>query len=266
MNLIVRTVAVLLSITALVCSANADQLDDLDMSVVFLVATPNASRSNVGTGLLLVDGNTPFLVTAEHVARDLSSESLAVIRAKDGTALKIKFSNLIGSSKVPKWRYHETADLAILMLTPDANLIPKLASRFLSIAVLRAEQAAPSRSITLTVLGFPLALGVEGKFSPISRETKPASDLLMTARADTKKPALFFVTQDPSIGGFSGAPVFDMGLPYSSGNASLVIRSRTMQIVGIVHGTMSDDTGGKLGLVTPAHLLLELFSSAKEAK
>ncbi len=141
----------------------------------------------------------------------------------------------------------------------------QMASRFTPIKLLRGEESAPPRFLTLTVLGFPLALGVSGKFSPISRETKAASDLLTTNRGDTKKPALFFVTQDPSIGGFSGAPVFDTGLPYST-EGNMVLRSKTLQVVGIVHGTLSDDTGGKLGAVTPAYLLLELLQGGSERK
>jgi len=125
----------------------------------------------------------------------------------------------------------------------------------LPLDMLDATANAPLRAITITVLGFPLALGVQGSFSPISRETKAASGLLEIPRADTKKPASFFITQDPSIGGFSGAPVLDTGLPYRSEQAALFIDMRPMKIVGIVHGTLSDDTGGKLGAVTPAHLL-----------
>jgi hypothetical protein len=259
-------VAVLIAVAAVAVTAGAGQLDDLGNSVVFLVATPSAPQSKTGTGVFLVDGDTPFLATAEHVAKDLSAGSLAVIRAKDGTALQIPFSKLIGTAASPTWRYHDAADLAILMLEPEASLIPQLSSRFLPVTLLRAEQSAPPRPLTLTVLGFPLALGVSGKFSPISRETKAASDLLVTKRADTKKPALFFITQDPSIGGFSGAPVFDTGLPYSSDEAAMVLRAKTLQVVGIVHGTLSDDTGGKLGAITPAHLLLELLHNVRGGK
>jgi hypothetical protein len=266
MRNVVRTVAVLIAVTAVAVTASASQLDDLGNSVVFLVATPNAPQSDIGTGVLLVDGDAPFLATAEHVARGLSTKSLAVIRAKDGTGLQIPFSKLIGKAASPKWRYHDEADLAILMLEPEASLIPQLISRFLPVTLLRAEQSAPPRPLTLTVLGFPLALGVSGMFSPISRETKPASDLLVTKRADTKKPALFFITQDPSIGGFSGAPVFDTGLPYSSDEAGMVLRPKILQLVGIVHGTLSDNTGGKLGAVTPAHLLLELLHNVRSRK
>jgi hypothetical protein len=266
MRQVVLALAVLIAVVAVAVTAGTGQLDDLGNSVVFLVAIINTPQTKFGTGVFLVDGNTPFLATAEHVARHLSARSLAVIRAKDGTALQIPFSKLIGTAASPAWRYHDAADLAILMLEPEASLIPQLSARFLPVALLRSEQSAPPRHLTLTVVGFPLALGVSGKFSPISRETKPASDLLITKRGDTKRPALFFITQDPSIGGFSGAPVFDTGLPYSSDDAAIVLRGKTLQVVGIIHGTLSDDTGGKLGAVTPAHLLRDLVHKAMGSK
>jgi len=236
-------------------------LDDLGRSVVFLLATPNSAQSEFGTGFLVVHNDVPMLATAAHVARTLSAQSLAVIRAKDGTALQVSIRKLAGTNAMPKWRFHSTADLAILILQPEPALPPQLSKRFLSSELLRSEQTAPPRPLTLTVLGFPLALGTVGKFSPISRETKAASDLLTMDRFDTKKPALFFITQDPSIGGFSGAPIFDTGLPYSSDEAALVITSRKSEIVGVVHGTMSDRTGGKLGAITPAYLLLNLIQN-----
>ena len=266
MRYTVCTIAVLMAVAAFAPVTIADQIEDLGNSVVFLLATPDAKLSDIGSGVLLTNNNVPFLATAEHVARKLSDSSLAVIRAKDGSALKIPFSKIIGASAGLSWRYHSSADLAILKLTPSADIMPQLTKRFLPTTILRSQESAPPRYLTLTVVGFPLALGVSGKFSPISRETKSASDLLITKRGDTEKPALFFITQDPSTGGFSGAPVFDTGLPYSSDKAALVVRSKMLQLVGIVHGTLSDKTGGKLGAITPAHLLLELFRKETRSK
>lgn len=238
--------------------AYADRLEELSKSLVFLLATPSAEKSDIGTGFLIAQDEVPVLATAEHVARKLNRDSLAVIRGADGDGLAIALHKLTGASAGASWHYHPTADLAVVCLNPVPEVKPSLQRRFLPVDILRNEASAPSRAITLTVFGFPLALGISGKFSPISRETKPASGLLLTARGDTKARATFFVTQDPSVGGFSGAPVLDTGLPYSSDQAAIVVDQRPLQIVGIVHGTISDDSGGKLGTITPAHLLREL--------
>lgn len=242
----------------------ADRLEGVAGSMVFLVGPPSpAGESKIGSGFLVLHGEVPMLVTAEHVARSMTLGAVAVVRRADGNALRMSLPDLIGSTAAPAWRFHSTADLAVLCLSPVTAIRPHLERRFIWSDMIRAETSAPPRSMPVTVFGFPLALGTTGKFSPISRETKAASALLEYRRADTNAPATFFVTQDPSIGGFSGAPVFDTGLPYSTEQHGIVIESRPLQIVGVVHGTIFDATGGKLGLITPGHLLLELLRTCK---
>lgn len=240
----------------------SSRLDGAAQSMVFLLGPPKRIDGGqveraFGSGFFIVRGGDLLLATAEHVARGLQAGALAVIRGPDGKALKLDLQKLAGLNL---WGYHPTADLALVCLSRSEASLSGLQGRFLPVSVIRGEASAPARSITLTVLGFPLAFGVEGEFSPISRDTRPASAFLTTARADTKRPAVFFVTQDPSVGGFSGAPVFDTGLPYSTAEDAIRIDGRPMQIVGVAHGTASDNTGGKLGLITPGHLLLELLS------
>jgi hypothetical protein len=109
-----------------------------------------------------------------------------------------------------------------------------------------------------------LALGVTGSFSPISRETKPASGFLVLPRFDTKLPETFLLTQEPSIGGFSGAPIIDTGLPrLGEGNAAIKISDAPLGLVGTIHGTLSDPTGGKMGAVVPTYYLWELLTDVE---
>jgi hypothetical protein len=242
----------------------SSRLDGASKSMVFLAGPPKIGedgqvRRPTGSGFFIINGAALLLVTAEHVARGLTGGALAVIQGPDGKGLEISLDRLAGARS--SWRYHQTADLAVLCISTAQASNPILKGRFLPVNMIRSEASAPSRAITLTVFGFPLALGITGEFSPISRETRPASGLITTNRGDTKTPAVFFVTQDPSIGGFSGAPVFDTGLPYSTSDAAIQIDGRPIQIVGVAHGTVPDDTGGKLGLITPAHLLAELLST-----
>ena len=73
----------------------------------------------------------------------------------------------------------------------------------------------------------------------------------------------FFITQDLSIGGFSGAPVFDTRLPYSSENVGLFVQvGSEPRIVGLVHGTLSENTGGKLGATVPSFVILQVLEQA----
>jgi Trypsin-like peptidase domain len=244
--------------------ASADRLEEVAGSMVFLIGPPSpAGQSDIGSGFFVVHGGVPTLVTAEHVARKMTVGATAVIRGPDGNALRMAVHELTGSAGAPTWRPHPAADLAVLCLSPVSAIRPHLERRFIWSNTILTEASAPPRSMTVTVFGFPMALGVAGKFSPISRETKAASGLLEYRRGDKQAQATFFVTQDPTIGGFSGAPVFDTGLPYSTAQEGIRIENRPLQIVGVVHATVSDATGGKLGLITPGHLLLELLPMCK---
>jgi hypothetical protein len=134
--------------------------------------------------------------------------------------------------------------------------------------LISSEANAPSRDRPLTTLGFPLMLGVAEHFSPISRESKPSSGLITLPRFDTHTPATFFLLADSSIAGFSGAPLFLTAAPYAMPNGAMVFpetggpTSTPIRCVGIVHGTLSDDTGGKLAAVTPSAYILETIDKA----
>lgn len=78
------------------------------------------------------------------------------------------------------------------------------------------------------------------------------------SRADTKTLSDFFCLENPSVGGYSGCPVFDLG--YSTNGVMQITKERTW-CHGIMHGTMSDNTGGKIAMVTPAFYLRDLIES-----
>jgi hypothetical protein len=70
----------------------------------------------------------------------------------------------------------------------------------------------------------------------------------------------FYLLDSPSIGGYSDAPVFYTPGTYMKGNA--LIASKRITCVGIVHGTISDKTGGKMAAIHPAALILETLEKA----
>ena len=70
----------------------------------------------------------------------------------------------------------------------------------------------------------------------------PSSGLLRLPRFDNRKIGAFFLLDKPSIGGFSRGPVFEFLGALSSGGG-LTIGGR-FACVGLVHGTISDETGG----------------------
>jgi hypothetical protein len=246
--------------------ANAAWLDDLSSTVAFL-SNKDKNKIDIGTGFFIYEDKNLFLVTADHVSKLLSNKSDITVRTDGDKPFSFKFSDIITITKPEKelpWIRHDKADIAILPLSND--LVSKLSvlnNHFLSVSYVYGGKDSVARDITLTVLGFPLALGVGEYFSPISRETKPASGFLVLKRSDTKQPSTFFITQDPSIGGYSGAPVFDLRMPrYIQGKGVVLKHHKDKpRVVGIVHGTIPDKTGGKLGVVTPSFYLKELVDS-----
>ena len=219
------------------------------------------TKKILGTGFLVSDGDFLFLVTAQHVASQMSRDSLAVLRTSEDRPITFTLAKLSGASGKLSWVQHEKADVAVLLLHPGSEIMPHLKEHFLPKKMVSATLEAPPRERPLTTIGFPLGLGVQERFSPISRESKPASGLLTIPRFDTKQTSIFYLLDNPSIGGFSGAPIFEMPGAHSS-QGGLVIGGR-LACVGLIHGTISDDTGGKLGAVVPSAFIVETIDKAR---
>jgi len=216
-----------------------------------------------GTGFFVTpDGSTTILVTAEHVSTEIKSDFRIIARGESDTPLEMSSEQLAGTKDVD-WITHGKEDVAVTILHPNKDTLVKLAGRFMSRNQIASDSVAPSRDRPLTALGFPLALGAAGHFSPISRDSKPVSGLITLPRFDIQTPATFFLLGDPSIAGFSGAPVFLIAAPYTTGQLLSLPASGTPTLcVGVVHGTISDDTGGKMAAITPSMYLLETIDKA----
>jgi len=207
-----------------------------------------------GTGFLVRDAEKLFLVTASHVARGMVYAVALTVGGPNGGP---KTYNIVAKLN---WRHHLREDVAIARLEESSPLYGELLNNALDIKMILREEGAPAPELPLVVIGFPLNLGVKNKFSPLRRETHAASGIIDLTRPDTGQDASFFMIQDPSIGGYSGAPVFATE-SYRFGN-TLMPGLDLNGCVGLIHGTMSDETGGKLGAVTPASAIYELIHAA----
>lgn len=232
-------------------------LDELSVTVAYL-----KEGDKFGTGFF-VSSAQHYLVTASHVASLLKPESNVTFRAAGDVPIVLTLRDLApGTTNLP-WHVSADADVAILPLKLNDKTLPLMQGRFLKIESLSAEEIAPPRERTVIVMGFPLELGTTGRFSPITSDAKPASGLLRIPRFDTKKDATFFVIDKPSIGGFSGAPVYLSPGPFSSGGALVFQKaSAPARVVGLVHGTISDNTGGKLAAIVPAKFIRDTILEA----
>lgn len=237
-------------------SLAATSVDSLAPACVFLIEN-ETEKANYGSGFLVIENNNLYLVTAAHIASFLNLNSPIIIAKNDGSPATFSLKDLIPTEEKPTWILHEHADIAVLSITSSSEFIKRnLAGHFIPKAWIESTEKAPERNKTITIIGFPFRLGATRFFSPISRDTQPASSLLEIEKK------IYFITQDPAVGGFSGAPVFDRRLAYNS-DAGIRIVSGDPILVGIVHGTLSDNTGGKFGAMVPGYLILETINKVK---
>lgn len=227
--------------------------DDLVPCVVFLKQqVPAGKESKYGSGFLVKMNDRVFIVTASHVATAVGEKFSIVVPGAEGHPI-------MGEIIIPKWQISKTADVALALIeapTNEENI--HLLQRCMPSDFLTARTLPPSRETPLTVMGYPLGLGVEGYISPLSIETRAASGLITMPRADNKQLATFILLQDPSIAGLSGGPVFDTGNSYFEGR-KMNVRSG-VSVVGLIHGVISDATGGKFAAIVPSTEILALLN------
>ena len=209
-----------------------------------------------GTAFLLSTDENLYLVIASHVAKQMTSNALAFLRGSKDEPIKFSLTDLAGVG-ARNWKLHPEADVAVLLLQPSPTVLATyLQKRFLPSYALEDTLKPPSRDLPLTVVGFPFGLGTEEHFSPLTQQTRASSGLLRLNRFDNGVLSTFFICENPSIGGYSGAPCFDvsiykLGAMTSTGNGT--------KCYGIMHGTLSDQTGGKLAAVVPSKFILDLI-------
>jgi len=195
-------------------------------------------------------------VTAAHVAADMKTSVHLVIGDENDQTFKIEWNQLTNEASIP-WQSHNEADISIVRIQPTETILPKLKGRFLPATIFYTEKESPSRDVQLNSVGFPLGLGVEGYFSPLTFTSRGSSGFLTVKLADTKQPCTFFILENPSIGGYSGCHVFDLTIQKMGAMTTTAGHGTRCQ--GIMHCTINDNTGGKLAAVTPAFYLLDLI-------
>lgn len=212
-----------------------------------------------GTGMLITKGDKLFIVTADHVSKDIDSKGYIILKGNEDKPIKINITDLLLNNTV-KWKSNKNADVSILELHPKKWILDEgyLNNRFLPSSIFYDSLKSISREVMLTTFGFPLGLGISGFFSPLTFRTFASSGLITMSRFDNKKLATFILLENPSTGGYSGGPVFDLG-KIESGNMIMIKPTGTI-CYGLIHGTISDDTGGKIAAITPSFYILELLN------
>ncbi len=199
-----------------------------------------------GTFVLSKSG-APYLLTAGHFARNASKNT--IVELPNGIGKKPSYfylSDLTAGERVDSAIADLSAYPLIGIKEKDKHLFT---SRFLTFTALLGEESKPvDREAELTTLGFPSGLGhdAKGALVPLSFRTHASSNFFYLKDDDYKEPLLLFALESAALGGYSGAPVFDMD-------------SRNNGIVGFIKGNLNDPEGGKMALVTPASFAKYLF-------
>ena len=229
---------------------------DETFKVVFNLRTPTPKGDLlVGSGIFVCNGEQKmYMVTANHVAKDCGYTTKVIISDSVGNSTEL---NLYDFNNKVKWQDHPIADISVLQIQPSYIIQQYLVKRFFPFDHFHIQKTPVSRDCELTSVGFPLGYGASGMFSPLTYRSYASSSFITFNRFDTKTPCEFFLLENPSIGGYSGCPIFDLG--YFVGGGTMQINKDKTQCYGIMHGTIYDDTGGKLAAVTPAYYLEDLI-------
>ncbi len=227
---------------------------DQTFRVVLNLRTPiSQDEEIVGTGIFIVkNGTDPYIITASHVARDCNSSTKVVISDSNSDSQSL---NLSLFNAQLNWNHHPVADVSVLPVNPDQSISTQLEGRFFPYEQLNTTITSPSRDAYLTAVGFPHGLGTTGRFSPFTFRSHASSALITLSRFDANTPSDFFTLENPSVGGYSGGPIFDLG--YIIVGAMTTNTGPTI-CHGIMHGTISDDTGGKIAAVTPCFYVKDI--------
>jgi hypothetical protein len=216
---------------------------------------PKLARQ-LGTGFLVASETAGFLVTAGHVARRMDAAARLSCAGRKGrrSTFPLREVLALGQGAVA-WKYHGRADLAVVRVPmPPAAL----RGRFLDASLLRREKTVPRAAFDLVVVGFALGLFSETQFAPISKRFHAASDILQFRGEEMRRAADFFLLDQPTMGGYSGAPVFVA--PQARLSPAGEVSCVEAQCVGVVSQTIADEAGGHFAAVVPSTLVRSLIA------
>lgn len=219
------------------------------------------TSKKTGTCFFVYRNLDVYLITAEHVARNCSFNTLLAINTSDNKPYVTKLIDIAKDKNKLDWNFHPHADVAVLYLGIGKNLdrLP-----LIPIEMILSEFRAPKRETQLTVFGFPLSLGIGKEISAISKTSQPSSQFIETNRFDNGKLSTFYLLDDQSVSGFSGGPVINL-LPEIGGvKFDLDKNPDINKVVGLVHGSIDDKkSGGGFAAIVPSKYIVETIESSE---
>jgi hypothetical protein len=220
-------------------------------------------KSTSGTGFFVRKGPQIYLITAEHVANSLRYDVKVTVHGPEDKPLTYDMKDLTGPGKEQSWFSHSEADVALLPLKPSEQFKGIIKVLEPNLFLTNENEYSQYKNRVLTTVGFPLALGLSGKFSPITKSSKAASNLFRYKRSDKNIETTFLILDDPSVQGFSGAPVYALSEVSLGGVA---FGTGRFACIGLVHGTLADNTGGKFAAIVPAYFIIQTIERFETKK
>ena len=214
-------------------------------------------KQSIGTGFFLAkDDYNLFLVTANHVAKAFLDDTVVWFAGQNKQIMQIQLKTLKTSRNII---HHPCADISIIEVDiPTYNSLNSDAVIYPIAIIDKNKISSISRDEELTSIGFPNGLGTNNLFEPLTFRSYPASNIIPNITINNKNQSYqsdIFVMENASCGGYSGCPVIDLGHKVNG----LVTQNSSTYIYGIMHGTISDDTGGKMAIVTPAYYIFDII-------
>jgi len=205
-----------------------------------------------GTGTIINHKNRFYLITATHVANELKKDSKIVIETKGKTPITLDLRNLIKDMNL-KWTDHPEADVSIIQLFPFSSEIEQRLKKcsFPSLLINKEKINLPKEQ-NVIYFGFTPKNLEMNQYSLLSFYANLSSGLIKGIRSDNNKGCSFFFLDKPSMEGCSGGSVFGLS-------------AKSIKLIGIVHGTASDNTGGKLAIITPSYYIWELLKGFEQS-
>lgn len=228
-------------------------LNQLMDTCVMLYQPQGTNEGKVGTGTVIKHEDRYFLLTASHISEFLKDNSVIGFHFPGDKLEKYLLKDLMKNDTLD-WKHHKEADIALAELESSNPGIKKYISEHsFPISQILGTKGMGSMEEELKYFGFPL-IDLKGEhFSPLVFSANRSSGLLTQPRGDNKVMCNFFYLNSPSIQGCSGSGVF-YGV-----KKTISFGDKTM-LIGIIHGTFKDDTGGKMAAVTPSYYINDILN------
>lgn len=222
-------------------------------------------KTTFGTGFFVRKGAQIYLITAEHVAKNLKHEVKVTVHGAGDQPLTYDMKDLAGTDNEPAWYFHSEADVALLPLRPSQEFKGIITVIEPPLLLSSENEFSKYADRILTTVGFPLSLGLSGRFSPITKTSKAASGLLRYnyTRSNKQIETTFLTLEDPSVQGFSGGPVYALS---EVRLGTMAFGTGQFACVGLVHGTLQDNTGGKFSAVVPSYFIIQTIENFESRK